>query len=203
MIKSTQNNLGSPLKVGYHDIDAYHNDLQYKYAEMPRIFYDRIGIKDPMTIYIVGEPNGTHSVYLGSNKIPKIAYYDIPKNRSFSFVEWLPTYIHYLIVDYHDDSILPSYPDTVKAEVVCNILQASGKYVNSDVEIFPYYVRGICKGNLELHERLNYLKTPFDKILDVFAYCNFFDMVNKVHTEEDATKYDIDLLVNNIIKVLS
>ena len=71
MIMQNQNHLQNPMKVGYQDINVNHQDLQYQYVEISRIFYDRIRVKDPMTIYLVDELNGTHSIYFGENKIPK------------------------------------------------------------------------------------------------------------------------------------
>ena len=106
MIMQNQNHLQNPMKVGYQDIDVNHQDLQYQYVEISRIFYDRIRVKDPMTIYLVDELNGTHSIYFGENKIPKSYYYDIHPELgqyNWSFDEWIKSYFRNLVVEYQND----------------------------------------------------------------------------------------------------
>lgn len=201
MIMQNQNHLQNPMKVGYQDIDVNHQDLQYQYVEISRIFYDRIRIKDPMTIYLIDELNGTHSIYFGENKIPKNYYYDIHPNigqYNWSFDEWIKSYFHHLVVEYQNGSI---NHNAVEAPIICNILEATGKYNVEDLELYPLYL-SIARNNKDLHNRLKYINILFREILDVFIVYDFCNMINKYHTEEDFNKFNINDLINSLKSIL-
>ena len=204
MIMQNQNHLQNPMKVGYQDIDVNHQDLQYQYVEISRIFYDRIRIKDPMTIYLVDELNGTHSIYFGENKIPKSYYYDIHPELgqyNWSFDEWIKSYFRHLVVEYQNNSINPNSPNIVEAPIICNILEATGKYNVEDLELYPLYL-SIARNNKDLHNRLKYINILFREILDVFIVYDFCNMINKYHTEEDFNKFNINDLINSLKSIL-
>lgn len=204
MIMQNQNKLQNPMKVGYQDIDVNHQDLQYQYVEISRIFYDRIRVKDPMTIYLVNELNGTHSIYFGENKIPKSYYYDIHPELgqyNWSFDEWIKSYFHHLVVEYQNDSINSNNPNIVEAPIICNILEATGKYNVEDLELYPLYL-SIARNNNDLHNRLKYINILFREIIDVFVVYDFCNMINKYHTEEDFNKFNINDLINSLKSIL-
>lgn len=204
MLKANQSNLSSNMNIRNKDLHAYQNDASYKYVETNRILFDRINKKDPLTIYIVTEPDCSRSVYMGNQQIPnEVFVHPSDDDVSDNFTKWLPTYLRYLIVEYHDNTILSSNPDYCKPSIICNILQATNKYDFYDLDIMPLYLRGTCRGSLELMERMDFLKGPFNKVMDVFAAYNFFTMINNKHTDEDADKYDIDTLAKVIISVLN
>lgn len=182
MIKSTQNNLINEMKIGYNDLHVDDNDLVYNHIEIPKVFYDLIKYKDPMTIYYVVDEQGHYLKYLGDQLISN---YEKPVKVKINENAYtaLFQYIKFLTVNYTYNSLdLPPTLEKSVMDMMLTIIGLGNKY-------------DICDGS-NIRQRL------YTIINSVFTYYDAHDLINKKHTEEDIDEFGIINLISTLINTI-